>query len=93
MLGGTTKGFCLREWELWYGNKPAKEQPGQHPCPVPLSDGKVCGDRANNDKRCPYNSKLRVDFDTCELTTYAKQHKGPLATGGAGLKAHDPEKL
>ena len=93
MLGGTTKGFCLREWELWYGDKPATEQPAQHPCPLPLTDGQLCGDTELSGARCPYSSRLKVDFNACKLTTYAKPHDGQLATGGAGLKAHRPEEL
>jgi hypothetical protein len=94
MLGGTTKGFCLREWEMWYGDKPAADQPGQMPCPLPLTDGKLCGDADLDGKRCPYSrSNLKVDMTKCELTTYAKKHNGVLATGGAGLAAHDPQEI
>ena len=94
MLGGTTKGFCLREWEMWYGDKPANEQPGQSPCPLQLTDGKLCDDVAIDGKRCPYNRNgLEVDFTACALTTYAKPVEGILHTGGAGLLAHEPERL
>ena len=105
MLGGTTKGFCRREWSLWYGDKEDLT-----PCGLPLTDGQVCGDvfgdpqkhggeatplknhPANSGDRCPYNhNDLKVDFSACELTTYAKKHNRAMATGGAGNLAHDPD--
>lgn len=105
MLGGTTKGFCRREWALWYGDRE-----DDSPCQLPLSDGKVCGDvycdpaRAQDGKlsaspknagrRCPYSSKLSVDMSQCKLTTYADIKSGDvLCTGGAGEAAHSPERI
>ena len=95
MLGGTTRGFCRREGALWDGDG----EDGS-PCSLPLTDGTLCGDvfaapddPRNASDRCPYNRNgLEVDFAACKLTTYAKDH-GHLATGGAGLKAHNPEEL
>jgi hypothetical protein len=76
MMGGITAGFCLREWELWYGDKPA-----DGPCPIPLSDGDPCGDIAikGADCRCPYNkeSGLSVDMTGQRHTTYAYLNKDP----------------
>jgi hypothetical protein len=67
MLGGTTAGFCRREWDLWYGDG---SDPG--PCPLPLSDGKTCGDSGCEGPRCPYNANdLRVDMSNLKYTTYA----------------------
>ena len=100
MLGGTTKGFCRREWSLWYGDKEDLT-----PCGLPLTDGQLCGDvfgtkqgkgdqnhPANSGDRCPYNHNgLKVDFSACELTTYAKKDNRVMATGGAGNLAHDPD--
>lgn len=88
MMGGITAGFCRREWECWYGDKPA-----DGPCPIPLSDGKVCGDIKMEGKecRCPYNSRLSVDMTNQKYTTYAylndpkgKPPTEPVASGGAG---------
>lgn len=92
MIGGITAGFCLREWILWYGDKPPTK-----PCPIPLSDGKVCGDfhqcergRDYSKNRCPYESKLKVDMTGQKYTTYAYlndpkgKSPGVMATGGAG---------
>ena len=100
MLGGTTRGFCRREWTLWYGDKEDAT-----PCTLPLTDGEPCGDvfcsqvgnqhdDRDTGKRCPYNRNgLEVDFSQCELTTYAKKRPSGtiLATGGAG--DHHPEEV
>lgn len=102
MLGGTTKGFCRREWALWYGDKEDVS-----PCGLPLSDRQQCGDvfaapddprntsNGQENGRCPYNrgGGMHVDMEACQLTTYAKHHDRVLAIGGAGLKAHNPETL
>ena len=96
MLGGTTKGFCRREWALWYG-----DTEDASPCTLPLTDGALCNDvfaapdnARNIYARCPYNHNgLKVDFEACKLTTYAKHHDRVLATGGAGLAAHNPAAL
>lgn len=68
MLGGTTAGFCRREWDLWYGDG---TDPGQ--CKLPLSDGKPCGDAGRDGTRCPYNKDcgLTVDMSNIKYTTYA----------------------
>ena len=70
MMGGITAGFCLREWELWYGDGTK-----QSPCPIPLSDGMVCGDNTLSGPRCPYNrdcaKPLSVDMTEQKYVTYA----------------------
>lgn len=90
MMGEITAGFCLREYDLWYGSD---KHPG--PCRIPLSDGKACSDnyncRENRDMskdRCPYSSGLKVDMTGQKHVTYAylndrKPSPGVMATGGS----------
>ena len=90
MMGEITAGHCLREWELWYGDKPAG--PLQKPCPIPLSDGKLCGDTTCGGPRCPYNRKgLKVDMTGQKHVTYAYLNNPtptpptePVASGSRG---------
>lgn len=89
MMGEITAGFCLREWDLYYGDKPAG--PREKPCPIPLSDGKICGDTSCEGQRCAYSSKLKVDMEGQKYLTYSylndrQKSPGVMATGSTGHK-------
>ena len=83
MLGETSKGFCLREEALFYGSSTEERaediEACRATCPMPLSDGEVCGDgmRRRPDQaaefgtRCPYNRNgLEVDRIGLVFITY-----------------------